>query len=313
MSNKYLGVYSTVEASNTPDKRSSYNYGRSSHSIRKRYWYAWEWDTGTVLVLSADENYKPTGQPRILVYAVFDSRFTLEEFKTKTLPAPEIPSMGQQTVEISAPNKPSRSMEAGQAAASNRLQPDSDAGVMPLGPENLAEPAPAEIKTQKPAAPSEPVAFTHRAASPAFSDLPVAGAQKRVSYSLEEIKQAERDVAASFQDGLRLFNNGDREGALFEFEWPLLVKAPWQRKHKHMFSNFGVTLRKMKEGELAVRFHQKALSLSPGEPGIMFNLARAYLLLGNMSAAKNYIDSVLDRQPSLRVGLLLRDYIEKNK
>lgn len=291
MNNKYLGVYSTVETSNTPSKRNSYNYGyKNSQTIRKRYWYAWEWDTGTVLVLNTDENYNPVGQPRILVYAVFDSRFTLEEGKTRTLPEPKIPNPESQPQDI---EKPGSNKQRIQVSAPKVASTDSQA--------NKSSPE------RKPPSYS---GLDSEAGSPPASPEE-AGARR--NYSLEEIDLAEQDAVASFQDGLRLLKSGHRSEAMRDFELPLQLNAPWQRRHKHMFSNFGITLRKIKAGELALKYHQKALSLSPAEPNIMFNLARTYLILGNLPAAKSYIEFVLARNPNLKVGQLLKDYIDKNQ
>ncbi|MBQ4133320.1 MAG: tetratricopeptide repeat protein [Desulfovibrionaceae bacterium] len=296
MSNKYLGVYSTVETSNTPGKRNSYNYGyKSSQTIRKRYWYAWEWDTGTVLVLNADENYKPVGQPRILVYAVFDSRFSLDENKTRILPEPEFPVVSQskgETGDAAAPAQ--KAAEAGEKAAAPVVSAEKQKPQLPeeLSPEG-----------------DQPSVKVRQSASGGGSR---SARKARHVYSAEEIELAEQDAVASFEDGLKLFNIGNRSEALRDFEWPLHLNVLWQRKHKHLFSDFGITLRKIKEGELALKYHQKALSLSPDEPNIMFNLARTYLVLGNLPAAKSYIEFVLARNPDLKVGRLLKDYIDRN-
>jgi hypothetical protein len=68
----YLGIYSTIE---NPGKNDS------GTSPIKKYWFAWEWDTGTVMVQSMDNNLQPVGLPRIIVYAAFDSSYTKDELK----------------------------------------------------------------------------------------------------------------------------------------------------------------------------------------------------------------------------------------
>ena len=98
-----------------------------------------------------------------------------------------------------------------------------------------------------------------------------------------------------------------------DFERPLLISAPWQRKHKHMFSDFGITLRKIKAARLALRYHNKALSLAPDEPSILFNLARVHMSLGDLNAARVCVLSVLAKKPNLKEALILKDYIDKNR
>jgi Flp pilus assembly protein TadD, contains TPR repeats len=253
VNNKYLGVYFTVVAKTTSGAEYS----------NKRYWYVWEWDTGTVLLINANEKMQPQGQPRILVYAVFDSRFSRDETKSNNLPEPPVPHLDV----LSQPQKPA-----------------------PVSPKEELETA--QYKEEHD-----------------VEEKP----KPQNYYSHEELKLAENDARSSFTNGLDQYQKGQRNEAMQSFERPLIIAAPWERKHKHMFSDFGITLRKIKITELALQYHSKALGLAPNEPNIMFNLARAHLTLGDFNSARSCLNAVLAQKPNLKEAVALKEFIDKTR
>ena len=132
-------------------------------------------------------------------------------------------------------------------------------------------------------------------------------------YSKEELGLAESDARSSFNNGIDEYNKGLQDEAMRSFERPLIITAPWQRKHKHMFSYFGITLRKIKITNLALRYHAKALTLSPNEPNVIFNLARTHLFMGDFNSASKLLSQVLAQKPDLKEALALKEFIDKNR
>ena len=138
---------------------------------------------------------------------------------------------------------------------------------------------------------------------------PLAAAQK--PSPLPPLHEAEKTARSDFSEGLRNFEQGLRKKAMVSFEKPLLMNIAWLARHKHMFSEFGVTLRKIKIFGLAMRYHSKALSLSPNESNILFNIARVYICLGDNEAAEKCLRTVLQTKPKLKEAVLLQKHIDK--
>ncbi len=264
MNGNYLGVYSTIE---NPDKN------HSGTSPVKKYWFAWEWDTGTVMVQGMDNKMQPMGLPRIIVYAAFDSSYTKDELKSN-LPVPPNP------------------------VSDDPFGLDATQG-------STTQTANTEHKNNRPQLLED-------------IDEDQDDTQKKKKTSLQQggnasIKEAEEEAINDFNDGLRSFQQGQRKKAMIAFEKPLLMNIPWLAKHKHMFSEFGTTLRKIKIFGLAMRYHSKALSLSPNETNILFNIARVYICLGDNASAEKCLKTVLQNKPTLKEALLLQKHIDKSK
>lgn len=269
--NKYLGVYSSVETAETGSK------AQAGKAV-KRYWFAWEWDTGTIAIQNMNQQMKPEGLPRILVHAVFESRFSYDENKSKNLPEPPEPTADDPL--------------GLNANASNR---DFIKNNAPHVRPQLVE----QIDINENAANEANLRFARQAAAASVEDA--------------DIAEAEAEARDAFAQGLGQLQQGLKKRAMHSFETPLLMDVPWRPKHKHMFSEFGTTLRRVKVFALALRYHSKALSLSPNEANILFNLARVHVSLGNFEEAASCLTDVLKKKPKLKEAVLLKEYVDKKQ
>lgn len=282
MNGNYLGIYSTIENPGSNDP---------SPSPVKKYWFAWEWDTGTVMVQGMDNNLQPMGLPRIIVYAAFESSYTKDELKSRR-PAP--------------PNPVNNDPFGLESTTQTDTTPKTNHRPQ-LIEETTEEDEPADLESTP----------TFRSGVDTATDdsSPASAAGTQPYRSLTDlndpIKVAEETARNDFSEGLRSFQQGQRKQAMIAFEKPLLMNTPWLAKHKHMFSDFGSTLRKIKIFGLAMRYHSKALSLSPNETNILFNIARVYICLGDKESAKKCLKTVLKNKPHLKEALLLQKYIDK--
>ena len=268
MNGNYLGIYSTIE---NPGKNDS------GTSPIKKYWFAWEWDTGTVMVQSMDNNLQPVGLPRIIVYAAFDSSYTKDELKSR------------QTAPPNPVSDDPFGLDASSESITETVDTEKHKNYRPQLMEEVT--IDSEDKQDKEAQKPSP--------SPSRPNDP--------------IKVAEETARNDFSEGLRSFKQGQRKKAMLAFEKPLLMNIPWMAKHKHMFSEFGTTLRKIKVFGLAMRYHSKALSLSPNETNILFNIARVYICLGDNDSAEKCLKTVLQNKPNLKEALLLQKHIDKTR
>ena len=80
--------------------------------------------------------------------------------------------------------------------------------------------------------------------------------------------------------------------------------------HKHMFTDFGMDLRRSRLPLLAIKFYKRALELSPGDCNAHFNIARAYYELGDIAACRESLLQALDLEPGFHHALDFLQYIE---
>lgn len=95
------------------------------------------------------------------------------------------------------------------------------------------------------------------------------------------VEKLDRGGGEAEQDVLRLLDRDDG------FTW----------KHKYMFTEFGMLLRRKRKPELALACHLRALSLSPRDEHILFNVARAEFELGNQDNAEKCLEAALEAAP----------------
>ena len=84
-------------------------------------------------------------------------------------------------------------------------------------------------------------------------------------------------------------------------------------KQKFMFSEFGMALRRKNKAYLALMAHERALGLAPGDGHILFNLARSEYELGDISAAKRYLEQALSVLPDFAPARNFLTFLEGQK
>lgn len=103
-------------------------------------------------------------------------------------------------------------------------------------------------------------------------------------------KQVENDLRNNFNKAMRALNRPrDRKGALAALEQLAETRKGIVPQHRHMFRDFGVSLRKKSLPELSLRCALRALELSPNDDHAHFNVARAMSLLGLFDEADAHL------------------------
>jgi len=83
-------------------------------------------------------------------------------------------------------------------------------------------------------------------------------------------------IRANFGIGTLYMEMGQTEKAKSVFRKLSQVKAIFEEENKHIFSEFGIELRKAGMAEEALSNYLKALEISPGDEHLYFNIARLY-------------------------------------
>lgn len=125
--------------------------------------------------------------------------------------------------------------------------------------------------------------------------------------------ELEHELRAGFALGMTRLCNGDREGALRLFEHVLATEEGVGPVHKHLFTEFGIHLRKRRLLKTACDFHRRVLALSPEDSHAHFNAARALYEDGDIDAAVRHLNHSLNISPDLEPASLFLAYIERHR
>lgn len=127
-------------------------------------------------------------------------------------------------------------------------------------------------------------------------------------------KQIETDMRNNFQRALKALNRPkDRKGALAALEQIANAKEGIVPVHKHMFRDFGVSLRKKSLSELALQCASRVLELSPNDDHAHFNLARILYMLGLYDQAQTHIEKAMEIDNSEDIYKKFLNYITKQE
>lgn len=91
------------------------------------------------------------------------------------------------------------------------------------------------------------------------------------------LKVDEDNIRANFGLGLTYLERGDTSKADNIFERLVKLDASFDGEHKHLFNEFGISLRKNNMIEQAVDYYSRAIELSPHDENLVYNIGRAYL------------------------------------
>ncbi|MEF2145680.1 MAG: tetratricopeptide repeat protein [Desulfovibrionaceae bacterium] len=111
------------------------------------------------------------------------------------------------------------------------------------------------------------------------------------------LKIDERNVRANFGIGLVYMERGDEDKAREVFERVVQIDAAFEDEHKHLFNEFGISLRKSGLFDEAVGYYVRALELAADDENLHYNLARAYYEKGNHPEAARELVKCLEMQP----------------
>lgn len=127
-------------------------------------------------------------------------------------------------------------------------------------------------------------------------------------------KQVEMDLRSSFDKALRALSRPrDRKGALAAIEQLANATNGIVPAHKHMFRDFGVSLRKKSLPKLALQCAKRVVELSPNDDHAHFNIARILNILGMKEEAAAHVRKAIELDKSETVYRKLQTYIENHK
>ena len=117
------------------------------------------------------------------------------------------------------------------------------------------------------------------------------------AYAEERIKRLEASMRSEFETLVAQLDESAHPAVENEISRLIQRGTGFTWKQKYMFTEFGLTLRRKQKHTLALACHMRALSFSPHDEHVLFNVARAEYELGNIEEAKNNLRHALKSAP----------------
>lgn len=121
----------------------------------------------------------------------------------------------------------------------------------------------------------------------------------------------EQNVRANFGIGLCLLARDEEEKAKKVFDRIIKLDSAFEDEHKHLFNEYGISLRKKKLIGQAVDYYKRALELSDDDENLWYNLARAHFDREDWPKCGEAVTSCLKLNPSHPEGTKLLDYLTR--
>ncbi len=119
------------------------------------------------------------------------------------------------------------------------------------------------------------------------------------------------NIRANFGIGLTYLERGEEDKAKNIFERLVKLDGAFQKRHKHLFNEFGIALRKSAMYRESTEYYLKALELTQGDENLFFNLARTYFELKDYPNCMEYLIKVLELAPQHETGLKFLDWMQR--
>jgi len=103
----------------------------------------------------------------------------------------------------------------------------------------------------------------------------------------------EDNVRANFGIGQCYIVRGDADKAREVFQRLVRLDAAFADEHKHLFNEFGISLRKSGMHPEALAYYTRALELSPADENLHYNMARASFDMGDPGQARQHLQNCL--------------------
>ncbi|CCH49814.1 tetratricopeptide repeat protein [Pseudodesulfovibrio piezophilus] len=121
----------------------------------------------------------------------------------------------------------------------------------------------------------------------------------------------EENVRANFGLGLTYMERGEPAKAEDIFERVVGLDASFAPEHKHLFNEFGISLRKSNLLDQAVEYYTRALEITQDDENLYYNLARAFFERGDKDDCTTNLDKALSLNPSFEEANKFLAYIKK--
>lgn len=125
------------------------------------------------------------------------------------------------------------------------------------------------------------------------------------------LKVDEENIRANFGIGLTYLDRGEQEKANDIFERLIKLEAAFENEHKHLFNDFGISLRKNGMFDQCLEYYQRALELCNDDEHLYLNMARVYWEKGHKDRTVEYVKKALQVNPGFEIGKKFLEFLQK--
>jgi len=125
------------------------------------------------------------------------------------------------------------------------------------------------------------------------------------------LKVDEENIRANFGLGLTYLDRGEKEKADDIFQRLVKLDAAFETEHKHLFNDFGISLRKNEMLDQCIEYYNRALELTQEDEHLYYNIARVYLEKREMKNAARYLKKALKLNPDFEEGQKFWSFLKK--
>jgi tetratricopeptide (TPR) repeat protein len=103
----------------------------------------------------------------------------------------------------------------------------------------------------------------------------------------------EENIRATFGLGMTYLERGELEKGDLVFRRLVDMRGTYLKRHKHLFNDFGIKLRKCQMYRQALKYYSRAYSLSKDDEHLLYNIARTLYEKGRYKAALVFVQRAL--------------------
>jgi tetratricopeptide (TPR) repeat protein len=140
-----------------------------------------------------------------------------------------------------------------------------------------------------------------------LADDDMSGAEKEFCKAL---LLDEKNPKANIELGKIYLQRGDGKKLAAALRRILGIDALFQEHERHLFNEFGISLRKEKRFAEAVAFYGKALERNASDEHLHFNIARTLAESGDAAAARSHLNQALALRGDFEAARRFLDYLD---
>lgn len=123
----------------------------------------------------------------------------------------------------------------------------------------------------------------------------------------------EENVRANFGLGLTYMERGDSTKAKDILERIVGLDAAFAPEHKHLFNDFGISLRKSRMVDQAIEYYTRALTMTENDENLHYNVARAYYEKGDLAKCREHLSRARELNPDHEEVIKFLTFLDTKK
>ncbi|OIO02298.1 MAG: hypothetical protein AUJ49_06405 [Desulfovibrionaceae bacterium CG1_02_65_16] len=123
----------------------------------------------------------------------------------------------------------------------------------------------------------------------------------------------EENVRANFGLGLTYVERGESAKAQDILGRIVGLEAAFAPEHKHLFNEFGISLRKSRMIDQSIEYYTRALTLSTTDENLHYNVARAFYDKGDLEKCREHLAEALRLNPDHEEAKRFVEFLDTKK